>query len=130
MIRCATCGALFTPQRRRKGTRFCSRACKEVERRASGRARQASLRSYFKRRYGLTPEQVADMETRGCAVCGTTEWMGRHSRPHIDHDHQTGQVRGLLCHNCNLALGHLHDDPELVERALAYLRGSLIDLTP
>ena len=70
------------------------------------------------------------METRGCAICGTTEWMGRHQRPHIDHDHETGEVRGVLCHNCNLAIGHLKDDPELVARALAYLRGDLIDLTP
>ena len=89
----------------------------------------ASRRSLLKTRYGLTPERVAEMETRGCAICGTTDWNGRHARPHIDHDHETGEVRGILCHNCNLAIGHLKDDPELVARALAYLRGDLI-LTP
>jgi hypothetical protein len=41
-------------------------------------------------------------------------------RFHIDHDHTTGRVRGLLCPGCNLALGHF-DDPEILRRALDYV---------
>ena len=41
--------------------------------------------------------------------------------PHIDHDHRTGKVRGLLCSNCNHALGMVHDDPTILRRLMAYL---------
>ena len=40
----------------------------------------------------------------------------------VDHDHKTGKVRGLLCHNCNRALGLLHDDQELMQKASEYVK--------
>lgn len=40
----------------------------------------------------------------------------------VDHDHATGKVRGLLCHNCNRALGLLHDNPVTINNALEYLK--------
>jgi len=43
---------------------------------------------------------------------------------HVDHCHQTGRVRGVLCFNCNSAIGKLGDDPDAVRRAAAYLEGS------
>jgi hypothetical protein len=42
---------------------------------------------------------------------------------HIDHDHITGKVRGLLCTQCNIALGMTHDDPGLLTKLAEYLRG-------
>ena len=53
-----------------------------------------------------------------CAICLKTF----SSTPHADHDHKTRIVRGLLCSNCNRGIGHLQDDPTVVERAAAYLR--------
>ena len=41
---------------------------------------------------------------------------------YVDHCHQTKAIRGLLCHKCNIALGHMNDNPEQLERAAAYLR--------
>ena len=41
---------------------------------------------------------------------------------YVDHCHQTKAIRGLLCHKCNIALGHMNDDPEQLERAANYLR--------
>lgn len=56
-----------------------------------------------------------------CAICGTTvnNQCGRDF--HVDHDHKTGKVRGLLCHGCNSGIGNLKDNPEIVKKALEYL---------
>jgi Recombination endonuclease VII len=44
---------------------------------------------------------------------------------HIDHDHVTGTVRGVLCFTCNAALGQLQDDPAIIRRAAAYVEGQV-----
>ena len=41
--------------------------------------------------------------------------------PHLDHNAVTGEIRSLLCHKCNVGLGHFNDDPELLRRAVEYL---------
>jgi hypothetical protein len=82
----------------------------------------AARKHYFKSRYNLTIEEIEEMAKDGCAICGTTEWMGRHGgTPHIDHDHKTGEVRGVLCHNCNLLIGYAHEDVEVLAAAIRYL---------
>lgn len=59
----------------------------------------------------------------GCAICGKTKnKSGR--RLAVDHCHNTGRVRGILCNGCNVAIGKLNDDPDLVALALAYLRNT------
>jgi hypothetical protein len=54
-----------------------------------------------------------------CGVCGSAEHRGKGW--HVDHDHGSGEIRGILCHFCNLALGHFGDDPERCKSAIAYL---------
>ena len=70
---------------------------------------------------GIKPEEhnraYAARETGVCVICGQTVFIV------IDHDHATGMVRGALCTNCNLGLGHFKDDPELLEFAALYLKG-------
>ena len=58
-----------------------------------------------------------------CAVCEATQPGGRHATQHfpVDHCHTTGEVRGLLCHNCNTALGLLKDDPSRIANLITYL---------
>lgn len=119
---CGFCGGEVDPSRRRHGpVSYCSRACKDKAQIASGAAAAACLKYYYKQKYGLTMDEVATMRARGCAICGTVEWMGRHSQAHIDHDHVTGVVRGVLCHECNTGLGKFRDDPDLLRRAADYL---------
>lgn len=81
------------------------------------------------RRYGITPEEleqrIADQGGR-CFLCGhIPNGVKSASRLTVDHDHRTGQVRKLLCNGCNRGLGYLQDDPDLMERAAAYIRSSL-----
>jgi hypothetical protein len=75
--------------------------------------------------YGLTPEQVDQMVAQQnglCALCFKPPVGKRHfGRLHIDHDHQTGKVRRLLCGRCNMGLGYFDDDLERLRLAVAYL---------
>jgi len=60
-----------------------------------------------------------------CAICRRAEKIengGRRRRLCIDHDHGSGEVRGLLCGTCNSGLGQFYDDPERLEAAAAYIR--------
>ena len=117
---CVHCGKELGPDRSSRAI-FCSRACKQKEHVASGKAAEVARRHYFGKLYGLSVQQVNEMAEAGCGICGTRDWPGRHKRPHVDHDHQTGKVRGVLCHECNTGLGKFRDDPALMERAIAYL---------
>lgn len=79
-------------------------------------------------RFGITPEQYTQMlEAQGgvCAICCQPERgrakNGRIKKLAVDHDHETGAVRGLLCANCNKGIGNLGDDPERLMAAAAYL---------
>ena len=84
----------------------------------------------YRRNYGLTLQEVQALfeSQRGlCAVCGqpersTTKRTGEIKMLHIDHDHKTGKIRGLLCQDCNMALGHLQDSSERIQMLLDYAK--------
>ena len=57
-----------------------------------------------------------------CSICKKCEPVEKHSL-HVDHDHLTGKIRGLLCSFCNRGIGSFHDDPELLMKASLYLKG-------
>jgi hypothetical protein len=81
--------------------------------------------SNVKTSYGISIEEYARMElaqNRKCKICLRSCNTGRDLA--VDHDHKTGQVRGLLCSNCNQAVGKLQDSPELAERLAHYLRST------
>jgi len=79
---------------------------------------------------GLTLQVVRTLMTAAaCSACGSTEAGGKNNQWHIDHDHSCcpalpacGEcVRGILCHNCNIALGHAKDDPAVLRALADYL---------
>ena len=86
--------------------------------------RKWSRRYHRKWRFGITLEQTKTLwiaQDKGkCVICKKQlNWF----RMHVDHDHKTGKVRGLLCGNCNLALGLLKDSKESLLSAIHYLEG-------
>lgn len=81
-------------------------------------------------KYGLTVEQfdlMLEQQGGNCAICGTTFAFlkgDQNLRPRIDHCHETGTVRGLLCNKCNRALGLFADDEDILQNALKYIQES------
>lgn len=83
----------------------------------------AARRGNLRRWYGITPEQFDAMliaQDSACAICATKEPKGK-GRFHVDHCHDTGAVRALLCHHCNVGLGNFNDNPERLLQAASYL---------
>lgn len=85
-------------------------------------------KALLKYEYGLTQEQYDEMLTRQngvCAICKQEEtWSyknGKIASLSVDHDHNTGKVRGLLCRDCNQSLGKFKDDHNLLRAAYEYL---------
>ena len=70
--------------------------------------------------YNITSVEVSSLlaaQDNKCGVCKEDF----NKAPNVDHDHKTGQVRGLLCSRCNMAIGLLKDSPEILYRAIEYL---------
>ena len=85
--------------------------------------KEAHKRASYKHRlksYGLTPtmyEELWEIQKGRCSICKTLP-VGLLS---VDHCHKSGKVRGLLCHNCNTALGHTKEDKIILQKMIEYL---------
>lgn len=73
------------------------------------------------KQYGIGRDDLELALDRGCEVCGANPHQDPTTRLHVDHDHRTGQFRGVLCQPCNLALGHIQDDPAIATALATYL---------
>jgi hypothetical protein len=84
-------------------------------------AKKKSTQISREKNYGVTPAMYDIMlEKQGgvCPICGNLP--GKRALA-VDHDHRTGEVRGLLCKECNNGLGHFKDNPEFLKKAIDYL---------
>ena len=80
--------------------------------------------NFLQRTYNITLETYNEMlaeQEHSCAICGTTEAGGPHGQMMVDHCHDTGKVRGLLCKSCNIAIGEMKDNPDIAHKAWMYL---------
>jgi len=96
----------------------CATHHREVKRERRGKAHERAVGI----RYGLGPgnyQRLQDFQGGTCAGCQRAKGITK--RLAVDHDHKTGEVRGLLCHNCNYTLAHFRDDPVALRRLADYL---------
>ena len=104
---CAWCGKAHS-----RAAHTCSNKC------SMNRARY--------RAYGVhSLRHLNELKARAgghCEICGIAEKDAPKGALHCDHDHKTGQPRGMLCMHCNQALGKFKDDPDLLARAIEYLK--------
>jgi hypothetical protein len=112
---CKKCGTVFQPQA--PSHHYCSSAC----------ANEGRTDAYLMRQYGIDYNEYNRMlneQDHKCGICGDEGFtMAKHHELKlvVDHDHETGRVRGLLCHNCNRALGLLKDNTESLTKAINWI---------
>jgi hypothetical protein len=99
-------------------TAYC-RPCHTAKGKQTYTRLYGSTREYHpRRRYGIGQADVDRMlveQDNKCAACDKPD------PEHVDHDHATGQVRGMLCFNCNQALGNVRDSVQILDRLAGYL---------
>jgi len=121
---CEQCGKRYVPRQLKSDAAFCSFVCGDRFRKESGQTRDRHLR----RKYGITArdyDRLLAEQGGGCALCGVKPeelTAGRYrTYLHVDHDHETNDVRGLLCPEHNLLLGRFGDSVEMFRKVVEYL---------
>lgn len=102
---------------RRLGCKIC---CRRQARNSYHRYRTKQIERRLNRKYGLTSveyDRMVAAQSGLCGICGVKP----STKLHIDHDHVTGLVRGLLCGGCNRMLGFAGDNPARLQSAILYL---------
>lgn len=96
--------------------------CVECSKEARARRKERYRDSYFKKLYGIGLKErdgIAESQGGKCAIC--RDDLDLSSGTHVDHCHDTGKVRGILCSKCNQAIGLFRDNPEFMRSAAAYV---------
>ena len=115
---CRWCDIPFSPYA--PSHLYCSDSCKD----------NGLADNYYQNQYNIGLKDVRlllEKQNNLCAICKEVGFKMNdyvNSPLNVDHDHDTGQVRGLLCHNCNRALGLLKDSKERLLSAISYLEGA------
>ena len=128
---CMTCGVeknILEFYMRDKKTGRRHSACKECDKARVKARHQANpertRNNDLKRNYGITLQEHQEMyknQNGVCAIC-KGEGDGKWKKLCVDHDHKTGKVRQLLCRNCNMVLGQVGDNANLLEEMIKYLQ--------
>lgn len=102
--------------------------CKECVRKYKQEHKKEAKNYRFNTAYGITLEKFNTLfysQQNKCKICGTRNFGLK--GPALDHCHNTGKIRGVLCNKCNLALGLLNDDIEILRNAIQYLEGTNVN---
>lgn len=101
----------------------CKTCRSEFSRKHVSRLSKESRRYALQRKFGISEEKYNDLlidQNSCCAICQRHQ-SNLSRKLAVDHNHLTGQVRGLLCPNCNTGIGNLRDNTEMLEKAIKYL---------
>lgn len=99
-------------------------ARKRRQKRSPEEAKMHNRSYYIEKRHGVSPEQyntMIEIQENKCACRGEDLSKFPYKHIHVDHDHETGLARGILCRNCNLAIGNLMDNSKIAQKAVDYL---------
>lgn len=129
--RCVDCGVEITPinayfDRQYIRTR-CTSCFKAYRGGTYARSKEARAAYYMKWKYGITTEQYQEKlkEQEGvCAIC--KKECEKNDRLSIDHDHETGKNRDLLCSHCNLLVGLVEENRDLWEKIIEYVERHMV----
>lgn len=122
---CKQCHSRRRYNKRRMDLKF---AAEDRERSRRFRKEKPELSRWYvtnatlKKKYGITLEEYNDLlrqQNNLCAICSRKCSTG--NKLAVDHCHNTGKIRGLLCQGCNTSLGKMNDDPDLLRKAIDYL---------
>ncbi|WP_442880071.1 endonuclease VII domain-containing protein [Aurantimonas sp. A2-1-M11] len=116
--------------RRQRGTRRADRVRELAEHRKTDprcrkRDRETRRRARLRKQYGLEVSEIDDisaLQNHRCAICERN--LDEVARVHVDHCHDGGHVRGLLCSRCNNGLGMFEDNARLLKKAASYVEDS------
>jgi hypothetical protein len=125
---CKECQSKRAKEKRQSDPEYrarCNEKSRQYRKTNREQTRASQRNAYLKWKYGITTEDYNSLmqsQKGACAICKAPEssW-GKFA---VDHCHQTGRVRGLLCFNCNTSIGKMNDDPSLLRRAAEYLEAS------
>jgi hypothetical protein len=122
---CKTCVAGYARRRNASNPERKAASARAYRAANPAKVKEQTRRSALKRKYGITLEQYDEMlaaQGGRCAICRGDRPGARHGLFVVDHCHATGTARGLLCVNCNTAIGSLREDVAVMAAAVAYLR--------
>ena len=118
-VRCSQCGESKTREgfskasSRKNGLQGVCKDCQRVNRR-----KYPQQDSWLKRTYGISLNDLRRMEVEQDFACAT---CGKETKLYVDHCHESGDVRGLICHHCNTALGMAFDNIDTLKAMIKYL---------
>jgi hypothetical protein len=109
----------------KKTPRYICKACdRKAKRERDKRTPEHRANKHLLDKYGITLEDKRSMiQQQGCkcAICPVKLSDVDLSKSHVDHCHETGIIRGILCSNCNRGIGHLQHDPQILRSATRYV---------
>ena len=121
--KCSKCdGSEYRVWGKKNPQAYCLACHRESGRRAYAKSATPQWKYNLRERYGLTIQEYEDLfrvQAGRCAICRDIPEGGR--RLCVDHNHATGEIRGLLCDSCNIGLSKYRDDPKILDAAIAYI---------
>ena len=128
---CGICNKKFNGH---GNSKYCSDECRKTASNNYDRKRYDPYKNRnwkLKRNYNISQEdydKIYEKQGGKCAICeeNDTGMYNQHGKIEyfcVDHNHKTGEIRGLLCSNCNTAIGLLKHDPAILAKAIKYIEG-------